>query len=211
MRALGDEALLWRAPTELAAPATLDALATCLRVDLLSGVEEVVVGRGSVALRFDPLRVHAATVSAWFKTAADQARPIAAKHEAEALSVPVRFGGDAGPDLAEVAARLGLSEQALIEAQCTPTYTVAHLGFLPGFAYLDGLPARLQLARKDQPVARVAAGSLAIAGAQAAIYPAVSPGGWWLLGRTTLPLFDPHDLPRPARLTPGDTLRFVPA
>jgi KipI family sensor histidine kinase inhibitor len=123
--------------------------------------------------------------------------------------IPVRYGGDDGPDLADVARRLGLSPERVIELHASVGYRVAILGFTPGFGYLDGLPEGLRLPRRDTPRTRVPAGSLAIAGRQTAIYPASTPGGWHLLGRTSARLWDIQRDP-PALLRPGDLVRFEP-
>ena len=102
------------------------------------------------------------------------------------------------------------SEAALIDALCATELRVFLIGFLPGFPYLGELPEWLRLPRLATPRAAVPANSLAIAGAQAAVYPWASPGGWHLLGRTPARLFDLNDATRPALLAPGDTVRFTP-
>jgi KipI family sensor histidine kinase inhibitor len=122
------------------------------------------------------------------------------------VEIGVRYDGE---DLAEVAERLGLEVAEVVARHAAPTYTVACLGFSRGFPYLDGLDPVLRLPRRDTPRARVPAGSVAIAAEQAGIYPQSSPGGWHLLGRTDVPLFDPDSEP-PALLAPGDHVRFVP-
>jgi inhibitor of KinA len=129
--------------------------------------------------------------------------------EPASFDVPVQYGGDCGPDLAEVAATIGLTAEEVVAAHAGGAYRVCFLGFSPGFPYLDGLPARLATTRRATPRRRVAAGSVAIAGAQAGIYPVASPGGWNVIGRTDLALFD-ASRDRPALLAPGDRVRFVP-
>ncbi len=124
------------------------------------------------------------------------------------LHVPVAYGGEHGPDLGHVAATLNLPPQEIVRLHSDALYTVAAVGFSPGFPYLTGLPERLHLPRRATP-RRVAAGAVAIAGAQAGIYPNNSHGGWHVIGRTALELFDPHR-DEPALLKPGDRLRFVP-
>ncbi|MEQ9164229.1 MAG: carboxyltransferase domain-containing protein, partial [Ilumatobacter fluminis] len=114
-----------------------------------------------------------------------------------------------GDDLAEVAERSGLSTADVIERHAGATFRVAFCGFSPGFAYLDGLPPELHLARRATPRTRVPAGSVAIAAGFSAVYPTASPGGWHLIGRTDVVLFDVRAEP-PARLTPGTSVRFVP-
>lgn len=127
-----------------------------------------------------------------------------------AIQVPVRFGGDDGPDLTTVAETAGLSEADTIARFCAPTYQVAMLGFAPGFPYLLGLDPTLVMPRLETPRTHVPAGSVAIGGAQAGVYPREGPGGWRLVGRTPLGFFD-HDRDPPALLAPGGQVRFVPA
>jgi KipI family sensor histidine kinase inhibitor len=114
-----------------------------------------------------------------------------------------------GPDLAEAARLWGRSVRSAVEAHCGFEYRVAFCGFVPGFAYLTGLPAAYQLPRRSTPRTAVPAGSVAIAGPYTGIYPRSSPGGWLLLGRTDASLWDPGR-PEPALLVPGCRVRFVP-
>lgn len=126
-----------------------------------------------------------------------------------ALVVPVCFGGDFGPDLETVARSAGMSPEEAVRMFCAATYTVHMIGFLPGFPYLGGLPEPLAAPRLAQPRLAVQAGSVGVAGRQAGIYPLASPGGWRLLGRTPLVLFDARREP-PSLLKAGDRLRFEP-
>jgi KipI family sensor histidine kinase inhibitor len=114
-----------------------------------------------------------------------------------------------GEDLAEVAQRTGRAVDEVLRLHAGAEYTVRMLGFLPGFPYLDGLPEALRLPRLGTPRLAVPAGSVAIAEGQCGIYPVQSPGGWRILGRTDLVLFDPRRDP-PALLAPGDRVRFLP-
>lgn len=123
------------------------------------------------------------------------------------LDVPTRYDG---PDLAEVARRTNLTPAGVIEAHIGAEYLVYSVGFAPGFTYCGTLPEGLQVPRLASPRVRVSAGSVAIAGRQTGIYAVASPGGWNLIGRTDLPLFDINATP-PVRFKPGDRLRFVPA
>lgn len=123
------------------------------------------------------------------------------------LEIPVRYGGVAGPDLLEVATLVGLSPDEVIKRHCAAEYRVAMLGFAPGFPYLLGLDPALTVPRRTDPRQRVPAGSVAIGGSQTGIYPATLPGGWQLIGRTPLSLFD-VDAAQPARLKAGDRVRF---
>jgi KipI family sensor histidine kinase inhibitor len=121
------------------------------------------------------------------------------------LELPVRYDGE---DLHAVAAAVGLAVEEVVERHAAATYTVACLGFSRGFPYLEGLDPALRLPRRATPRPRVPAGSVAIAADQAGVYPHAAPGGWHLLGRTDVPLFDPAREP-PALLAPGDRVRFV--
>jgi KipI family sensor histidine kinase inhibitor len=123
-------------------------------------------------------------------------------------SIPVDYGGEAGPDLEEVAAAAGMSAAATVAAHTGALHRVAMLGHLPGLPYLTGLPAALGLGRHPEPRVRVAAGSVAVAGGLTCIYPVAAPGGWRIIGRTPARLFDPAAAP-PAVLAPGDRVRFV--
>lgn len=123
--------------------------------------------------------------------------------------IPVEYGGVAGPDLPDLAAQAGLDVATYINRHAAAEYSVAFLGFQPGFPYLKGLPSALQAPRRSTPRVRVEAGSVAIGGRYAGIYPTSGPGGWQIIGRTTAVLFDPQRDP-PTLLLPGDRLRFVP-
>lgn len=121
--------------------------------------------------------------------------------------IPVCYGGELGPDLEQVADLHGLCGDELIRLHCAPVYQVYMIGFTPGFAYLGGLDERLHTPRRKEPRKRVAAGSIGIADRQTGIYPIESPGGWRLIGRTYLKIFDP-ERERPFFLEAGDLVRF---
>ncbi len=125
------------------------------------------------------------------------------------LEIPTWYGGSAGPDLAEVAAHTGLTEAEVIDTHSSGEYQVYCLGFQPGFTYLGGMDTRLATPRKTTPRQSTPAGSVGIGGRQTGIYPAVSPAGWQIIGRTDLALFDIQKSP-PCLLQPGDTIRFLP-
>lgn len=129
--------------------------------------------------------------------------------EVPPLEIPVRYGGTDGPDLSAVAELTGLTAEQVVELHASATLRVLFLGFSPGFGYLGPLAAALVVPRRATPRTRVPAGSVAIAGPHAAVYPVESPGGWHLLGRTSMRLWDPRQTPPPT-LRPGDRVRFVP-
>jgi KipI family sensor histidine kinase inhibitor len=158
---------------------------------------------------FDSLAVHFSgsngdEIGDWIRRAVvtDEAR------EGEFHEIPVVYGGDYGPDLDEIARAAGLSRDEVVTLHSGVDYTVAAIGFSPGFPYLTGLPALLDGPRKSTPGLALAAGSVAVAAGLAGIYPFVSPGGWQVLGRTGVRLFDPR-WQRPALMRPGDRVRFV--
>lgn len=192
-------------------------LAAALREDRASGGpwEVPVPAYASVLVGFDPGAVRPARARRRLEGLVEQVERIE-QEEAEVaggpaptVELPTRYGGPDGPDLPFVAERLGLSEGAVIEQHAAATYQVYLLGFSPGFAYLGPLPEALRLARRATPRERVAAGSVAIAGAQTAVYPTATPGGWHLIGRTETRLWDAGRTP-PALLGPGQAVRFVP-
>lgn len=162
----------------------------------------------SVLVDFDPRRRS-------HQQMADLIREHVAFHQHEApppprhVEIPVRYGGEFGPDLGDVAGHTGLSEERVIELHAAAEYLVYFVGFSTCFPYLGGLPPELATPRLSAPRKHVPVGSVAIGGPQAGIYPLASPGGWRLIGRTTLPLFDPSASPPPL-LRMGDRIRFVP-
>jgi KipI family sensor histidine kinase inhibitor len=133
------------------------------------------------------------------------------RHAAESrlVEIPVRYGGEFGPDLPDVARHTGLSPERVVEMHAAAGYLVYFLGFAPGFAYLGGLPLELATPRLSAPRKRVPAGSVAIGGNQTGVYPIESPGGWRIIGHTDTKLFDPNAA-EPVLLRMGDRLRFVP-
>ena len=130
--------------------------------------------------------------------------------DAQLIEVPVTFSDADSPDLDFVASTAGLGAEEVIEIFTSTVYRVFMLGFLPGFAYMGPVDERLVVPRRDSPRLAVPAGSVAIAGRQTGIYPAESPGGWQIIGRTPIPLLQPHG-PSPCVFAPGDRVRFVRA
>ncbi len=207
LKPLGDSAWLVEFPslTGEAARARVMGLAAALAEGRAPGVLDVVPSFDTLAVHFEGDGDRAGdVVSDWICGAEISER----LPEGRMREIPVCYGGSGGPDLEEVAGRLGISVEEVIELHSGACYTVAAVGFSPGFPYLAGLPERLALPRRETPRVKVSAGSVAIGGGQAGIYPFDSPGGWHLLGMTGARLFDAGAVP-PALLQPGDKVRFV--
>jgi KipI family sensor histidine kinase inhibitor len=177
-------------------------------LDGIRGIANLHPAYASVLVEFDPRLREYAEVEALVREYA--ARDEAAPHAEipRLVEIPVHYGGDYGPDLADVARHTGLSPERVVELHSNAEYLVYFLGFAPGFAYLGGLPPELATPRLSAPRKHVPAGSVAIGGSQTGVYPMVSPGGWRIIGHTDARLFDPG-AEEPVLLRMGDRLRFV--
>ena len=171
----------------------------------LAEVESVIPADGSLLIVLHP----GAAPSAALQALLSAELPPIVTPQRSVHAIPVVYGGAMGEDLAAIAEAAGLSVAAAIALHCSVEYDVMFLGFQPGFAYLHGTPAVLQQPRLARPRTQVSAGSLALGGGYTGIYPAAGPGGWHLVGRVEVSLFDPRRDP-PALLQPGDRVRFVP-
>ena len=186
-----------------------------LEAAALAGVTELTPAYTTVTLFYDPVRVVEAgaplsDLVAWLVTRVRDVLARASKSEkikGRTIEIPVCYGGDLGPDLAAVAALAKISSEEVIKRHSRADYLVYLVGFAPGFAYLGGLPKELATPRRSTPRTQVPAGSLAIGGAQTGIYPLASPGGWNLIGRTSLRMFRPEENP-PVLLRTGDHVKF---
>ncbi|MCE7031622.1 5-oxoprolinase subunit PxpB [Lysobacter sp. GX 14042] len=181
------------------------ALADRIRRAAPAWLRDLVPAYASLAVFFDPECCPGNEIRAWLAAIDEEATAVPAA--ARTVEIPVAYGGHFGPDLEDAAAELGLAPAALARRHAGGDYTVAMIGFAPGFPYLSGLDAPLALPRLSTPRTRVPAGSVGIGGAQTGIYPREGPGGWRLIGRTPVRLFDPCASP-PSRLLPGDQVRF---
>lgn len=169
----------------------------------LAGVVDVVPAATTVLVRCNDPEALAAASERLRGIAVPDPVPVA---ENDLIEIRVTYDGE---DLATVAEATGRTVDDVVELHAGATYHVAFCGFAPGFGYLRGLPDELHLPRRATPRQRVPAGAVAIAAGYSAVYPGDSPGGWHLLGRTDVRLFDPDRDP-PAILQPGATVRFVP-
>jgi inhibitor of KinA len=161
----------------------------------------------SVLVDFDPLQIRHDEMIALLEQLIEP-NPGKDLGTARQIEIPVCYGEPFGPDLDDVAAHCKISAEEVIRMHSSAVYAVSFLGFLPGFGYLAGLPAQLAVPRLATPRKLVHAGSVGIAGARTGIYPVDSPGGWRIIGRTPLRMFDPEAEP-PALLRYGDHVRFI--
>jgi KipI family sensor histidine kinase inhibitor len=230
---LGDSALLIRLGDGIDARTNslALALAEALREAKLPGVRDVAPAYASVGVRFEPeaaagsgtggssneflaQRIHE-LVGALLRNSPPDSNGAVGDGQGgdrptgDLIEIPVCYGGDFGPDLDALAAHTKLDAQDIVARHARVEYRVAMLGFMPGFPYLLGLDEALHAPRRASPRTRVPAGSVAIGGAQTGIYPRELPGGWQLIGRTPLTLFDAARA-QPALLRPGQRVRFRP-
>jgi KipI family sensor histidine kinase inhibitor len=183
------------------------ALAEAVSARAIPGVVELVPTFRSLMIHYDPLALEADALEA-------AVRPLLAGLSVAPLHgrlwmLPCCYGGDLGPDLEEVAARTGHTVAEVIAIHAAATYHVYALGFLPGYPYMGDVPEALSLPRRETPRVKVPMGSVCIALRMAGVYSLESPGGWHLLGRTPVRLFDPRR-EEAVLLAPGDRVRFVP-
>jgi inhibitor of KinA len=211
---LGDQALTITLGNSIdeATHRRVRAVVARLDRDRPPGVVALVPAFTSVAVHYDPEIVGG---DAPFDRIAAQLGDLLAHVGDEALpaprvvEIPVCYGGDLGPDLGDVAQRHGMTEDDVVRIHAAGDYLVYMVGFMPGFAYLGGLSETIATPRRGSPRKAVPAGAVGIGGQQTGVYPMVSPGGWNLIGRTPLAIFD-IARPQPALLTTGDRVRFRP-
>lgn len=184
------------------------ALWDALQAEALPGVGEVVPAYRTLLIYYDPERLGFAELAAAVAHLA-AALPPAPALVRRLVVLPTVYGGAAGPDLDDVAAHANCSPDDVIRRHSGRDYLCYCVGFAPGFPYLGGLDPGLATPRLATPRTRVPAGSVGIAGDQTGVYPRATPGGWRLIGRTPVALFDPAQ-DRPALLAAGDAVRFVP-
>jgi KipI family sensor histidine kinase inhibitor len=197
LRIVGDRAWL----VELPDNAGVHALADAVRGRWDPEIEDVVPGEQTLLISWRSTAPPLAAIEERIGALVGEPAPDQRRRK---LTVPVRYDG---ADLEVVALRLGIDRDRVVQLHTSPEYTVAFLGFAPGFAYLIGGSEQLAIPRRADPRPRVAAGSVAIAAHYSGVYPVSAPGGWHLLGHTDLTLFDPDRNP-PALLEPGMRVSF---
>ncbi|MHB8613875.1 MAG: 5-oxoprolinase subunit PxpB [Candidatus Dormibacteraceae bacterium] len=204
---LGEAAVLVELGKRLDTALNTRAIALAAALKKRRDVRQAIAGYASVTVQFDPDQTNHEALGAAIKRLASKRPPMA--EPGRLHRIPVIYDG---PDMEAVAAVLGLSPAKIVEVHTRPIYRVFLVGFVPGWGYLGPLPQELELPRREVPRTKVPAGSLAIAGRQTGIYPLPTPGGWHLIGRTTVRLFLPDSDP-PCLLRAGDRVKFfaVPA
>jgi KipI family sensor histidine kinase inhibitor len=211
---LGDCALLLRFGDTIDAQLNrrVHAMAAALSVQAPPWLIEITPAYASVALHVDAAHIAGddplAVAEEWLSKRLAESLPDALKETTRTVDIPVCYGGEHGPDLAELAANAGLSVDQAIARHTAGNYVVAMLGFAPGFPYLLSLDPALAMPRLSAPRTCVPEGSVGIGGSQTGIYPQASPGGWRLIGRTPLQLFDANRA-APSLLRAGDRVHFV--
>jgi len=202
---LGDTALLAELGTRLDTALNTRAIALAAALKKRRDVRQAVAAHGTVTVQFDPEHITLDALSAAIRRLARKRPPL--DEPGRLHRIPVVYDG---PDLDDVAARLGLYRERVVELHARPIYRVFLVGFVPGWAYLGPLADELVLPRRDEPRTRVPAGSVAIANQETGIYSLDSPGGWHLIGRTSIKLFLPDSDP-PSVFRAGDRVKFFPA
>ena len=204
IRSFGERSLL----VEVTGWEAAQALAASLRDDPPPGVEAAVPALQSVLVEL--LAADAAVAEGVAREIDRRLERATAAPAGHLHVIRVRYGGEDGPDLDEVAEERGLTPDEYARRHAATPMRVLFCGFAPGFAYLGDLPQELRVARLATPRTQTPAGSVAVAGSMSGIYPARLPGGWRIIGRTATVMFDPYRDP-PSLLAPGDTVRFEPA
>ena len=216
---LGDSALLVRVVEEFHPEKSLDAVLRALQAlefAAIPGVIELAPAYTTIGVFFDPARIESATFdNSPFDILATKIQSVLnaaafadeIESAARAVEIPVCYDREFAPDIADVARQAGLSEDEVVCRHSGASYQVSCVGFTPGFPFLSGLPPKLATPRRASPRKEIPAGSVGIGGAQTGIYPGKSPGGWNLIGRTPLSLFDLQREP-PALLQAGDRVHF---
>jgi len=208
--AAGDASILieWADEIDDAINDRVHSFAQFLRMQARAEILDLIPAYSSLLVCFDSQRTSLGKMREYLAHILSSV-PLSTITTPRLIEIPTQYGGTFGPDLSFIAERSGLRERDVIELHASVTYRVYMIGFTPGFAYLGSVPAQIAAPRLETPRTRVPAGSVGIAGRQTGIYPRETPGGWRLIGRTNVRLFDPNADP-PALLRPGDRVRFVP-
>jgi KipI family sensor histidine kinase inhibitor len=206
----GDSALIIKAGDDISIETNGIVRKLLIRIEQenIDGIIDFIPAYNELMVCYDPIIVGYRALFDIFASLTDDIETVELP-ESGIIHVPVLYGGRNGEDLPEVAFCHNLSEEEVIHIHSLPNYRVYMLGFTPGFCYLGGMDEKISTPRKQNPRMKIPAGAVGIAGNQTGIYPIVSPGGWQLIGRTPLRLFDPNRNPE-FLFQAGDTIKFYP-
>lgn len=207
---VGDSALLIEFGKEISPEINqrISALVQLMKEQHIEGLVDIIPAFCSLLINYDPRVISYEEI----KERIEHLLKVDFKTEngrKKVFEIPVCYGGEYGPDLANIAAHAGLSEEEVIQIHSSQDYLIYMLGFLPGFTYLGGLDERIHTPRLANPRIKISAGSVGIGGSQTGIYPVDSPGGWQLMGMTPVKTYDP-ERETPILVEAGDYIRFVP-
>jgi len=202
---LGTTALLFEAPGDMSLPSQQRIWALAREAETWPEVREAVPGMNNLMLTFTRAPRHLDALRTRLCDAWDSATAL--PREGRVVELPVVYGGEGGPHMADVMAHTGLGIDAVVELHSAPLYPVYALGSHPGYCYLGGMDARIATPRRKVPVLSIPGGAVSIGGAQTGVSASAGPSGWNTIGSTSMVFFDPARDP-PAMLQPGDMIRF---
>jgi len=202
---LGTSALLFEAPGEMELPVQQRIWMLARDAETWPEVREAIPGMNNLMLSFERPPRRLAELQARLHAAWEAARPLPL--EGRVIELPVVYGGEAGPHMADVVAHTGLSVDEIVERHSARLYPVYALGSHPGYCYLGGMDPRIATPRRKVPVVSIPGGAVSIGGAQTGVSASAGPSGWNTIGSTTMRFFDPAQHP-PALVQPGDSIRF---
>jgi KipI family sensor histidine kinase inhibitor len=202
---LGTTALLFEAGGEMALASQQRIWALAREAEAWPEIDEAVSGMNNLLLTFARAPHDLTSLEVRLRAAWDVARPMPL--EGRLVELPVIYGGEGGPHIADVVAHTGLSIDDIVERHAAPIYPVYALGSHPGYCYLGGMDPRLTTPRRKVPVMRLPGGAVSIGGTQTGVSASAGPSGWNTIGCTSMRFFDPGQTP-PAVLRPGDAIRF---
>jgi KipI family sensor histidine kinase inhibitor len=208
-KAAGDMSIVVEFENEISEKVNSKVRSMCLAIEksMLTGIEEVIPTYRSLLVNYNPLEIRGDSLIEKLKDIENRLEEIKIP-KPKVVEIPTLYGDDFGPDLKFVANYNNLSIEEVIKIHSRGKYLIYMLGFTPGFPYLGGMSEKIATPRLENPRTRIPAGSVGIAGSQTGIYPVESPGGWRLIGRTPLKLFNPDHQP-PFLLQAGDYLKFT--
>lgn len=180
-----------------------------LREHNMEGVIEWVPAYTTLTIFYQPDKIVCKDLCKKLEDIQDSLQKADFQSQSTVYEIPVLYGGEVGPDLSEVASYHKLSEDEVVSIHSAKPYLIYMMGFVPGFPYLGGMPKQIATPRRENPRAKIEAGSVGIAGEQTGVYPLETPGGWQIIGRTPVKLYDP-EREEPILLSAGSYIRFVP-